>query len=162
MATEIERKFLVISDDWRADATGVALRQGYLSRHPDRTVRVRIAGTQAFITVKGRSRGVTRLEFEYPVPLADAGHMLEELCERPLVEKTRHTLDIGPQRWEIDEFHGDNQGLIVAEIELLHEDQAFERPAWLGREVSADSRYFNANLASHPYSRWSKVDSDPF
>lgn len=82
---------------------------------------VRIAGAQAFITVKGRSRGVTRLEFEYPIPLAYAGHMLDELCERPLVEKTRHTLDIGPQRWEIDEFHGDNQGLIVAEIELQHE-----------------------------------------
>lgn len=158
MSTETERKFLVTGTAWRAQETGVLLRQGYLSSAKERVVRVRIAGEQAFLTIKGLTRGVSRLEFEYPIPLTDAGRLLDELCERPLVEKTRYTVQVDGHRWEIDEFHGENAGLVVAEIELADENQAFTRPPWLGAEVSEDPRYFNSNLALHPYSRWGEVD----
>ncbi|HHX82415.1 MAG TPA: CYTH domain-containing protein [Pseudomonadaceae bacterium] len=154
MVMEIERKFLVKNDEWRELCEGVLLRQGYLSSEKMRVVRVRIAGSSAFLTVKGKTSGVSRLEFEYPIPVEDAGKMLDELCEKPLVEKTRYILDDSGHRWEIDEFHGVNQGLIVAEIELDDENDAFVKPSWLGGEVSHDPRYFNANLAAHPYSEW--------
>ncbi|HEY8385514.1 MAG TPA: CYTH domain-containing protein [Porticoccaceae bacterium] len=154
MALEIERKFLVKNDGWRGCSEGVLFRQGYLSSEKTRVVRVRIAGSNAFLTIKGKTCGISRLEFEYPIPVEDASKMLDELCEKPLIEKTRYILDDGGQRWEIDEFHGVNQGLIVAEIELDDESDGFEKPSWLGREVSHDPRYFNANLARHPYSEW--------
>lgn len=152
MATEIERKFLVTGQDWRRpDAQ--RLVQGYLNRDKARTVRVRIAGEAAFLTIKGLTSGATRPEFEYPVPLADAQAMLA-MCDGPLIDKWRHRVVFGGLLWEVDEFVGENAGLVVAEVELESEDQSFERPPWVGEEVTHDSRYFNACLASHPFARW--------
>jgi CYTH domain-containing protein len=156
MGTEIERKFLVDSHVWRPAGTGVLIRQGYLSSQKERVVRVRIAGSDAFLTVKGLTDNlITRWEFEYSIPVADATILLDRLCERPLVEKTRHEEKIGAHMWDIDVFHGDNDGLILAEIELADPAEPFERPAWIGKEVSDDSRYYNANLASVPFRAWS-------
>lgn len=152
MATEIERKFLVTSNDWRTPH-GERICQGYLNRDKERTVRIRLRGPDAFITIKGISVGARRAEFEYAIPLADAKPLLA-LCEKPLIDKTRHTVEHAGSTWEIDEFHGDNAGLVVAEIELNSEDQPFERPPWLGAEVTHDPRYFNAQLAAHPYCEW--------
>jgi CYTH domain-containing protein len=154
MAEEIERKFLVRGDGWR-DAPATAYRQGYLSTTAERTVRVRVAGETAKLTVKGASRGATRAEFEYEIPVEDAEAMLEGLCERPLIEKRRHRVPYGGLTWEVDEFFGENRGLVVAEVELEREDQEFEKPPWVGSEVTADPRYFNANLVRHPFRRWS-------
>jgi len=154
MATEVERKFLVVGEAWRTLATGVPYRQGYLSTVKERTVRVRTAGARAFLTIKGLTTGVSRQEFEYEIPVTDANRMLDDLCERPLIEKLRYTIRLGPLTWEIDEFSGDNRGLITAEVELASADQAFERPPWIGGEISSDPRYFNANLVRHPYSTW--------
>lgn len=153
MASEIERKFLVKTNAWREGAVGVPYVQGYLSRDPGRTVRIRRAGDKAFLTIKGITRGISRPEFEYPVPLADAEEMMK-LCAGPLIEKTRHLVLFAGKRWEVDEFHGANAGLIVAEIELAAEDEPFETPPWLGREVSDDPRYSNSRLSEHPYSEW--------
>jgi adenylate cyclase len=152
MGVEIERKFLVLNDSWQ-NVPGVLYRQGYLNRDKTRTVRVRIAGDAAFLTVKGVCVGATRAEYEYPIPLADA-HGLLALCHGPLVEKTRYRFMHEGTLWEIDVFAGDNAGLVVAEVELAHEDQPFARPAWLGEEVTHDARYFNSNLATQPFSRW--------
>jgi adenylate cyclase len=152
MGVEIERKFLVLNDSWQ-NVSGVLYRQGYLNRDKTRTVRVRIAGDAAFLTVKGVCVGATRAEYGYPIPLADA-HGLLALCDGPLVEKTRYRFMHEGTLWEIDVFAGDNAGLVVAEVELAHEDQPFARPAWLGEEVTHDARYFNSNLATQPFSRW--------
>jgi CYTH domain-containing protein len=157
MASEIERKFLVNRELWPAQDKGVLYRQGYLSVERERTVRVRIAGRHAFITIKGETRGVERLEFEYEIPVADATVMLDQLCLRPLIEKTRFKVDVGGHVWEVDEFHGDNEGLLLAEIELAASDQKFEMPPWAGTEVSGDPRYFNSNLILEPYTRWGNV-----
>jgi len=157
MAQEIERKFLLAGDDWPR-LNGQAIAQGYLSRDKHRTVRVRLKGEAAFLTIKGLSTGATRAEFEYPIPVADAQALLA-LCEGPVLKKTRYHLPQGTHTWEIDVFEGDNAGLVVAEIELGHEDEAFERPTWLGAEVTHDPRYFNANLIAHPYSRWADSGS---
>ncbi len=154
MGKEIERKFLVVGDAWRGLVPGARYRQGYLSTAKERTVRVRIAGDDAFLTVKGLSVGATRAEFEYAIPLIDAEEMLDVLCERPIVEKTRYRIPFAGLIWEIDEFGGDNAGLIVAEVELADEAQAFDRPDWIGREVTGEPRYFNANLVARPYSTW--------
>jgi CYTH domain-containing protein len=132
----------------------VPYHQGYLTSQPGRTVRVRVAGDQGWLTIKGPSEGVSRAEYEYPVPVADALEMLDTLCERPQIEKTRYLVPFAGNTWEVDEFHGDNEGLVVAELELDSADQRFESPPWLGREVSDDVRYFNSHLARHPYSRW--------
>jgi CYTH domain-containing protein len=152
MGIEIERKFLVIGDAWRTP-TGTAIGQGYLNRDKQRTVRVRVAGSQAFLTIKGPSHGATRQEFEYPIPVADA-HLLFGLCDGTVIRKTRHVVMHDGNCWEVDEFHADNQGLIVAEIELTTEDQTFTKPDWLGREVTDDPRYFNSNLIAHPFCKW--------
>lgn len=154
MGTEIERKFLVQGDAWRALATGTRYRQGYLSTVPERTVRVRTIDTAGYLTVKGVTQGVTRAEFEYEIPIADANAMLDGLCERPIIEKTRYKVPIGGHLWEVDEFDGENAGLILAEIELGAEGEAFERPDWIGAEVSDDPRYYNANLIRNPYRDW--------
>lgn len=153
MGTEIERKFLLKDDAWRKDASGQAYRQGYLSTDKERTVRVRVVGTQAMLTIKGMTHGIRRVEFEYPIPLADADGLLE-LCHRPLIEKTRYRVEHDGLVWEIDEFHGENAGLVVAEVELERESQAVTLPPWIGEEVSDDPRYFNSNLARHPYREW--------
>lgn len=152
MAVEIERKFLVTGTAWK-QAPGVVYRQGYLNRDKARTVRVRVAGETAFLTIKGQSVGATRAEFEYPIPLADAQALLA-LSDGPLIEKTRHVLTVDGTVWEVDVFAGDNAGLVVAEVELASEDQSFARPDWLGMEVTQDARYFNSNLAIHPYCHW--------
>ncbi len=154
MATEIERKFLLANDGWRAGAVGRRYRQGYLSTDKARTVRVRAIDEEAYLTIKGATEGLSRLEFEYPIPAADAEALLEQLCEQPIIDKTRYRISHGAHVWEVDEFHGANAGLIVAEIELGSEDEAFERPEWIGEEVSGDPRYFNSNLIAHPYSDW--------
>ena len=154
MSREIERKYLVVGEAWRSPGTAIRLRQGYLSTVKERTVRVRVAGDAGHLTVKGITRGATRTEFEYEIPVADADLMLDELCERPLIEKTRHLVVHGDLTWEIDEFGGVNTGLVIAEVELEDEAQPIDLPAWVGEEVTADPRYFNANLIAHPYSRW--------
>jgi adenylate cyclase len=153
MGTEIERKFLVVGDDWRAVASGTDYVQGYLSRDVARIVRVRQAGPAAYLTIKGIPEGARRPEFEYPIPLSDAQQLMN-LCLRPLVEKTRYVIKYGGKRWEVDEFHGDNRGLILAEIELPSEDERIEIPPWIGKEVSGDLRYFNSYLSEHPYTQW--------
>ena len=152
MGIEIERKFLVVGDDWRR-APAVAYAQGYLNRDKQRTVRVRVVEDRAWLTIKGASVGATRAEFEYPIPVADAEQLLA-LCDGPLVRKLRRVVVHAGATWEIDEFQGDNAGLVVAEIELASEDAAFEAPPWLGAEVTHDARYFNSNLAAAPFSTW--------
>jgi len=154
MSVEIERKFLVRDDRWKVLGQGVLLRQGYLSSHPDRIVRVRIEGDAAMLTIKGRSVGATRGEWEYPIPLTDAQAFLDSLCERPIIEKYRSRIRFEGMVWEVDEFLGENAGLVVAEIELEREGQAFVEPDWIGEEVTQDARYFNANLLCHPYRAW--------
>ncbi len=152
MPVEIERKFLVLGEDWKTD-DGVRFIQGYLNHDRERTVRVRIAGTRAFLTIKGINDGAARAEFEYEIPVHDAEQLLR-LCEGPLIEKTRHTVACAGMTWEVDEFHGANEGLVVAEVELETTEQTFFGPAWIGPEVTADARYFNSNLAMRPYSSW--------
>ena len=154
MAQEIERKFLVTGGEWRREGEATAFRQGYLSTVKERTVRVRAAGEEGTITIKGITVGATRTEFEYAIPVTDAHAMLDELCARPLIEKTRHVVVADGTTWEIDEFDGANQGLVVAEVELASADEEFARPDWLGAEVTGDPRYFNSNLIAHPYTEW--------
>ena len=154
MGVEIERKFLVEGDEWRAGSTGTAYRQGYLSTVKERTVRIRTMGDRAVLTVKGITVGATRAEFEYDIPFGDAEQMLDELCERPLIEKTRHLIEYRDLTWEVDEFEGANAGLLVAEVELDEDGQAVELPSWVGDEVTDDPRYYNANLIAHPYREW--------
>ncbi len=156
MPTEIERKFLVKNDDWRSLGTGVFYCQGYLVSTPSKTVRVRIADEQAYLTIKGATTGIARAEYEYAIPVDHAQELLQTLCEPPLIQKTRYRVEWGGLVWEIDEFAGENRGLIVAEVELTDEKQAIALPDWIGVEVSDDSRYYNANLAKHPYCRWAE------
>lgn len=155
MAKEIERKFLV-QPGWKAnikELSGQQIRQGYLSCDPERTVRVRLKGNMGFLTIKGKTDGISRQEFEYSIPAKDAEALLL-LCEGPLIEKERFTFMIGQQQWEVDEFFGDNAGLILAEAELLHEQQALEIPEWITEEVSHDRRYYNAQLSQKPFCSW--------
>lgn len=154
MPKEIERKFLVANEGWQGEAEGVPFRQGYLSTDPERSVRVRIEGERANIAIKGKSVGPVRAEFEYEIPLTEATEMLDTLCKRPLIEKQRYTFFFGAHRWEIDVFAGDNAGLVVAEVELQDEHEAFEKPDWAGQEVTEDPRYFNVNLVDRPYRDW--------
>ena len=154
MAKEIERKFLVTGEDWRTLAKGIRYRQGYLSTAKERTVRVRTIDGKAFLTVKGITVGATRSEYEYEIPAADANEMLDDLCEKPIIEKSRYTIPLGDVTWEVDEFFGVNHGLIIAEIEIQSEDQSFPKPAWIGEEVTSDPRYYNANLIARPFSTW--------
>lgn len=154
MAVEIERKFLVVSDDWKRLAKPVFMRQGYLSSQAGRVVRVRIEDQSAMLTIKGKTVGITRGEWEYPIPLKDAQDLLDGLCEQPLIEKNRYRIAIDDLIWEVDEFFGENAGLVVAEVELRDAEQTFAKPGWLGMEVSHDHRYANANLFKHPFSKW--------
>ena len=153
MGKEIERKYLVLGESWRELAEGVLYRQGYLNSQKERVVRARTMGPKAALTIKGISVGATRLEFEYEIPFDDANSLLE-LCEQPLVEKTRYKIPFGGLIWEVDEFHGVNEGLVVAECELESEDQAIEKPDWVGEEVTGDPRYFNSNLIANPFTSW--------
>jgi len=139
MAREIEHKYLVRNGSWRRAVQGTPYRQGYLSLDPERSVRVRLGGGKAFLTVKGKSEGPARDEFEYPIPVADAEHMLEALCIQPLIEKTRYTIAHGTLKWEVDEFAGENEGLTIAEVEIEHEGQEIAKPGWVGEDVTAIS-----------------------
>jgi adenylate cyclase len=154
MGVEIERKFLLAGEDWRALGEPVLLRQGYLSSDPERVVRVRVEGEQATLTIKSRASGATRGEWEYPLPLADANELLDTVCEQPIIEKFRRRIRFAGNVWEVDEFLGVNQGLMFAEVELRSEDQQFDRPDWAGDEVTHDARYYNSNLMRFPYSQW--------
>lgn len=155
MGKEIEKKFLLATDDWRLLGTGERYCQGYLNAEKGRTVRVRTISERGILTIKGPSSGATRLEFEYDIPLQDAQEMLHELCRKPLIEKIRYKIEFAGFIWEIDEFKGDNEGLLLAEIELEYEGQNFAIPPWIGREVTGDHRYYNANLVANPFSKWS-------
>ena len=153
MAREIERKFLVTGNAWRSGEHS-EYRQGYLTTDKERTVRVRIAGDRAYLTIKGVTRIATRSEYEYEIPVDDAAELLDQLCLRPLIEKRRYIVEHDGMTWEVDEFFGDNEGLVVAEIELEEERQSFSKPDWVGDEVTSDPRYYNANLVSKPYRSW--------
>ena len=155
MSIEIERKFLVADDGWRAAASpGMRYRQGYLSTDPGSSVRVRVSGHKAWLNVKSATVGVARREYEYGIPVADAHEILEELCVKPIIEKTRFVVEHEGHAWEIDVFEGDNAGLVVAEIELESAEEEFALPAWAGEDVTGDVRYYNQRLVEHPYSRW--------
>jgi len=155
MAIEIERKFLLKSDAWRQEADqGCVYKQGYLVGSKQASVRVRIEGDQAFLNIKSATLGIYRQEYEYPIPVSDADELLATLCEQPLIEKTRYHVNYGNHEWEIDVFAGENDGLIVAEVELEHEDSDFDKPTWLGDEVSEDPKYYNVSLVRHPFKKW--------
>ncbi len=155
MGTEIERKFLLQSDAWREEVhESTRLVQGYLSRGEKSAIRVRVKGKEAHLNVKHSLDGINRLEYEYEIPLKDAEELLEHVALKPLIDKTRHCVKRGDHLWEIDEFYGDNAGLIVAEIELGDADETFEQPDWLGEDVSLDQRYYNSNLSKVPYTQW--------
>lgn len=155
MGLEIERKFLVHKDQWQPSHQGKIYRQGYIRTHNGNTVRVRIAGDQGYLTLKGKTKGSTRSEFEYPIPVADAQEMLDTLCDRPLIEKIRYKIEIHGLCWEVDQFLGDNEGLLLAEVELETEAQTISLPSWIAQEVTNDLRYYNVNLVQNPYKNWS-------
>lgn len=155
MGQEIERKFLVKGEAWRTGPR-TRIRQGYLSSGIGSVVRVRTKGGHAYLTIKGNTTGITRAEFEYEIPVRDADEILDMLCLKPLIEKVRYEVRVGGFKWEVDEFLGENAGLVVAEIELEAENQEFPQPEWLGIEVSGDDRYQNASLVRYPYSQWGK------
>lgn len=154
MPVEIERKFLLKSSDWKLECdAGTAIKQGYLNSHKERTVRVRIKGDKGYLTIKGKTENIARQEFEYEIPVEEAVALIQ-LCEKPVIEKTRYLVKRDNLTWEIDVFEGENQGLEIAEVELTDEGQALELPAWIGAEVSHDARYFNASLISNPFQNW--------
>lgn len=157
MGVEIERKFLVRRDGWRTDVDETSrITQGYLNTDPDRTVRVRVRDETGVLTIKGRPQKLVRPEFEYEIPVDEARRMLDELCQGVAVDKRRHELIVGDHRWEVDEFFGANEGLIVAEIELDDPDEEFVSPRWVGEEVTGEKRYYNARLAARPYRDWTE------
>ena len=154
MAQEIERKFLVTATTYRELTEGTHYRQGYLNSQKERVVRVRTIDEAGFMTVKGITKGATRLEYEYEIPAKDATELLDLLCEQPIIDKQRYKVKMGDFVWEIDEFHGENEGLTVAEVELESEDQEYPKPDWIGEEVTGDPRYYNSNLIANPFKNW--------
>ena len=155
MAKEIERKFLVTADSWRSNAVAQSYCQGYIATAiQGQSVRVRLVGDQGYLTIKGPVSGISRAEFEYSIPATDAREMLDTLCAQPLIEKIRYRLPADGVVWEIDEFKGENAGLVIAEIELASESQSVVLPDWIGAEVSGQAKYYNASLVSNPYSKW--------
>lgn len=155
MATEIEKKFLVRNDDWKTgNPVGIDMCQGYLAGSAKSSVRVRIEGDSANLNIKSATLGVRRLEYEYAIPVTEAREMLEKLAEGPLIQKTRYHVHVHDHLWDVDVFHGDNQGLVVAEIELQDEQEKFVLPSWAGAEVSGDTRYYNVSLSKTPYKHW--------
>ena len=155
MAVEIERKFLVKNDSWRSGIESQArVMQGYLASSADVTVRVRVKDQSAYLTIKGATSGISRSEYEYPIPIEDAQAMLRDLAMFPVIDKTRYRVRAGGHLWDLDLFAGENEGLVMAEVELGSEDEAFEMPEWAGKEVTGDPRYYNVNLAQHPFKHW--------
>lgn len=159
MAVEIERKFLIDPQALGALPPGQIIKQGYVATADCTTVRIRVREDQAYLTLKGPTKGISRSEFEYPIPVDDAMAMLESLCQKPLIEKTRHLIEYAGHCWEVDIFCGDNQGLIVAEIELKSEDEAVKLPPWITQEVTGDPRYYNSSLMRFPYCQWPEQPS---
>ncbi|MCG8577438.1 MAG: CYTH domain-containing protein [Flavobacteriales bacterium] len=154
MGVEIERKFLIKDDSWREKATDANdIKQGYLNSVAERTVRVRISRGKGILTIKGKNDNLSRLEYEYEIPLKDAESLID-LCEKPIIEKTRHSYFRANHHWEIDVFKGENEGLIVAEVELESEEEELQLPEWIGEEVSNDSRYYNSSLITNPFVNW--------
>lgn len=151
---EIERKFLLKNDDYKKLSKGILIKQGYICSENDRVVRIRIYGEKAFLTIKNATIGFSRDEFEYEIPLADAEKMLSCVCQQPIIEKLRYRVEYDGFVWEIDEFFGENEGLVVAEIELEKENQVFSKPAWIAQEVTNEVRFYNANLFKNPYKNW--------
>lgn len=160
MGIEIERKFLVIKDEWFSHLEqnmyeAVVIKQGYLNTEKERTVRVRTKGTKGFITIKGKVQSITRQEFEYEIPLTEADELLR-LCNQPHIEKLRYKVEFEGTVWEVDVFSGDNEGLVMAEVELKNEQDRFSIPSWIGIEVSDDPRFYNLSLSLFPYKIWKK------
>ena len=154
MGIEIERKFLLANTDWKLLSNeGTPIKQGYLNSNPERTTRVRVKGDKGFITIKGKNEGTKRLEFEYEIPINDAEELLA-LCEKPTIEKIRYEVHINNNIWEIDVFEGENQGLIIAEVELESENQEVMIPSWIGEEVSHENKYYNSELIKMPFTKW--------
>jgi CYTH domain-containing protein len=155
MALEIEHKYLIRKDLWYAvhKPEGINIRQGYLLSDPGKTIRIRISGGNAFLTIKGATHNASRAEYEYPIPADDAENLLQ-LCTVPIIEKFRYRIEYAGKMWEVDEFFGENEGLIIAEIELSFPDQTYDKPGWIGEEVTSDPRYYNSYLAANPVSGW--------
>ena len=158
MATEIERKFKVRSDEYKEIGKPQNCKQGYLDTQNEPLVRVRIMGEKAYLTLKGENEGIRRLEFEYEIPVLDAEKLLSNFCSTTLIKKNRYILSIEEKIWEVDEFLGENFGLVIAEVELLSENDNFNKPSWIGQEVSHDTKYYNYKLVEHPYSKWNEVE----
>ncbi len=156
MNQEIERKFLVSGSGYKELAVPTRYKQGYITITEKGSVRVRIAGEKAFLTVKSKRTGISRAEYEYEIPVAEAQGLLTDIARQPIIEKQRYKVEYAGNIWEVDEFFGDNEGLVIAEIELESEDQRFEKPEWIGEEVSGERRYYNANLVGNPYCNWNK------
>jgi adenylate cyclase len=155
MTLEIERKYLVVNDKWRDSIIKKSdIKQGYLANAPNASVRVRISGEEARLTIKGRSKGISRSEYEYSIPLRDAQEILQNHVVGALIEKVRYQVKCGEHVWDLDVFGGANHGLIMAELELSSEEEGFQMPEWVGKEVSCDSRYYNASLVTDPYCDW--------
>ena len=154
MAREIERKFLVIDDAYKSGITPLYIRQGYISKGKDSVVRVRIQGKQGFLALKGSGSGISRIEFEYEIPVEDAYEMLEKLCSGSTIEKFRYVVGFDGHTWEVDVFMKENSGLVIAEIELSAEEEPFSKPSWIGKEVTGDSKYYNSNLIAKPFQDW--------
>ena len=156
MAIEIERKFLVKERPFAMAKRSLKINQGYILNEKSKVIRVREKGDDYFLTIKGNNIGISRLEYDFPISKDDAEELIIHFCKTTLIEKTRHYVEHKGHTWEVDEFHGTNDGLIVAEIELESEDEKFEIPNWIGQEVTQDERYYNMNLAVHPYTSWEK------
>jgi adenylate cyclase len=156
MALEIERKYLVDLEKLGTLENGIRIKQGYLSTNKEAVVRVRVKNDKAYLTIKGSNIGVTRLEFEYEIPLAEANEMLNKLCQKPVIDKTRYLINHENHTWELDIFYGENEGLVVVEVELSSEDETIIVPSWVKEEVTTDARYYNSNLMKHPFKDWDK------
>ena len=155
MATEIERKFLILNDNWRKEADdGVHMIQGYMGSNEKSSIRIRVNGERANLNIKSKTIGIQRSEYDYDIPLDEAKEMLDALCDTPLIEKTRYHVMHDGHEWEIDVFAGDNEGLVVAELELSSPDEEFSMPDWAGKDVSEDPRYYNICLVTNPYKNW--------
>ena len=154
MPIEIERKYLLRDNSWKGLADGVLYKQGYIFASNDKSVRIRIVGEKAYLTIKASKAGIVRDEFEYEIPLKDAHELLENHCNGKIIEKTRYKITYENMEWEIDEFHGQNQGLVIAEIELSDASQNIIKPVWIGEEVSNEMKYYNSNLIDYPFCEW--------
>jgi len=154
MAIEIERKFLVKETPFHLAKRSLRIRQGYIVNDQKQVIRVREKGDQYFLTLKGNNIGISRLEFDFPISKEDADELIKHFCQTALIDKTRHYVEHKGHTWEVDEFHGSNDGLIVAEIELETEDETFDIPDWAGEEVTSEEKYYNMNLATHPFKNW--------